>query len=366
MAGVVQQLRGRFQPQVSGTTRLCHSACADRCRASFVVDAQRKFACSLPAQLPRRCPCGSKRLRLQASLADALESTETNLNPLTRVEVLSEALPYLQKFHGKTVVIKYGGAAMKDPSLKQRVVDDLVLLYLVGIKPVLVHGGGPEINKWLERVGIEPNFKNGLRVTDEATMEVVEMVLTGKVNKSIVSLINTKTGSQGAGTSAVGMSGKDGKMIRARQINPDLGFVGEVVSVNSGLVQALLEQGCIPVIASVAEDSEGQTLNVNADTAAGELAASLKAEKLILMTDVPGVMVDPKDMSTLVREMTIGETRSLIDDGVISGGMIPKVECCIRSLAQGVAATHIVDGRLQHSLLLELLTDEGTGTMITA
>lgn len=319
-----------------------------------------------PSTLRTRLGNSSRRVCTTASVAEALANGSPDLDPLTRVEVLSEALPYLQKFHGKTVVIKYGGAAMKDPSLKQRVVDDLVLLYLVGIKPVLVHGGGPEINKWLERVGIEPNFKNGLRVTDEATMEVVEMVLTGKVNKSIVSLINTKTGSQNAGTSAVGMSGKDGKLIRARQINPDLGFVGEVVSVNSELVQAVLEQGSIPVIASVAEDNMGQTLNVNADTAAGELAASLKAEKLILMTDVPGVMIDPKDMDTLVREMTIGKTRSLIDEGIIAGGMIPKVECCIRSLAQGVSAAHIIDGRLQHSLLLELLTDEGTGTMITA
>ncbi|CAG9467544.1 unnamed protein product [Pedinophyceae sp. YPF-701] len=283
----------------------------------------------------------------------------TRLSAKQRVEVLSEALPYLQQFAGKTVVIKYGGAAMKDASLKAGVVSDIVLLSLVGINPVLVHGGGPAINSWLGKVGIEPNFKNGLRVTDAATMEVVEMVLVGSVNKSIVSLINT------AGGSAVGLSGKDGRVLRARQmVEKDIGYVGEVTSVDVSIINAIVADGHIPVLATVASDDSGQALNVNADTAAGEIAAALGAEKLILMTDVPGVMRDKDDVSTLFRNLKIRESRELIDEGIIAGGMIPKVQCCIRSLSQGVQAAHIIDGRESHSLLQELLTDEGVGTMI--
>eukprot|EP00850_Spirogloea_muscicola_P012134 SM000077S21608 [mRNA] locus=s77:496216:498115:+ [translate_table: standard] len=276
-----------------------------------------------------------------------------------RVDVLSEALPFIQRFQGKIVVVKYGGAAMKDPTLKDRVIKDLVLLSCVGLRPVLVHGGGPEINTWLTKIGIEPQFRNGLRVTDGPTMEVVEMVLVGKVNKSLVSLINR------AGGSSVGMCGKDAKLITARPTSLDLGFVGEIESIDTTIVKTLVDCGHIPVIASVAADKDGQAYNVNADTAAGEIAASLGAEKLILMTDVPGLMLDFHKPETLVRSVDIKGVRKLIDEGIVSGGMIPKVECCVRSLAQGVHATHIIDGRAPHSLLLEILTDEGKGTMIT-
>lgn len=249
---------------------------------------------------------------------------------------------------------------MKDESLKARVVSDLVLLSCVGINPVLVHGGGPEINIWLNKLGIEAQFKNGLRVTDAATMDVVEMVLGGRVNKSLVSLI------QQAGGAAVGLCGKDSDIIRARQmVEKDIGFVGEVTSVNPSLLQTLVADGYIPVVATVASDGNGQGLNVNADTAAGEIAASLRAEKLILMTDVPGVMRDKDDVSTKFASLSIRECKELEDEGIIAGGMIPKVACCIRSLSQGVGATHIIDGRAPHSLLLELTTTDGVGTMIT-
>jgi len=273
---------------------------------------------------------------------------------------LSEALPYLQRFSSKTIVVKYGGAAMSDSTLKEKVLSDVVLLSCVGIRIVLLHGGGPEINRWLDKVGLEARFHNGLRVTDEDTMEIVEAVLAGKVNKSIVSLINL------AGGKAVGLCGKDANIIQARQTSEkELGYVGDVTGVDPTLVEAIVEKGSIPVIASVASDESGQSLNVNADIAAGEIAASLGAEKLILMTDVPGVLRDKDDVSTLYRELNINTTRDLIDENVIAGGMIPKVECCVRSIAQGVQAAHIIDGRQPHSLLQEILTDEGVGTMIT-
>ncbi|GMH35216.1 hypothetical protein BSKO_03084 [Bryopsis sp. KO-2023] len=283
-----------------------------------------------------------------------------NLTAFERVSVLSEALPYLQRFAGRTIVVKYGGAAMKDPSLKQGVINDLVLLSCVGIRPVLVHGGGPEINGWLNKLGIESKFKNGLRVTDAPTMEVVEMVLGGRVNKSLVSLIQT------AGGKAVGLCGKDGGLIKGRQmVEKDIGFVGDVVNINSGLLSSVIRDGYIPVVATIAADDSGQGLNINADTAAGEIAASLGAEKLILMTDVPGILRDKDDASTKFAALTISGTRELKEEGVIAGGMIPKVECCVRCLAQGVTAAHIIDGRQKHSLLMELLTDEGVGTMIS-
>ena len=311
---------------------------------------------------------------------------------------------------------------MVDASLKAGVVNDLVLLSCVGIRPVLVHGGGPEINGWLKKLSIEAEFKNGLRVTDGTrsfffqppppfflfplrrggggklaffsfslsppplppshqtpplrppthphppthtphtgpTMDVVEMVLCGRVNKGLVTLI------QQAGGSAVGLCGKDAGLIAARQmVERDIGFVGDITSVAPALLRTLVESGYIPVVASVAADSRGQGLNVNADIAAGEIAAALSAEKLILMTDVPGVLRDKDDVSTKFAELSIADTRSLVGDGVIAGGMIPKVECCVRCLAQGVRAAHIIDGRAKHSLLMELLTDEGVGTMIT-
>jgi len=295
-----------------------------------------------------------------APSAGTLESAISHFSAFDRVSVLSEALPYLQRFHGKTVVIKYGGAAMKDETLKARVVSDLVLLSCVGIRPVMVHGGGPEINTWLGRLGIEPVFKNGLRVTDADTMDVVEMVLGARVNKSLVTLI------QQAGGRAVGLCGKDSNTLIARQmIEKDIGFVGEVTQVNGELIKTLVSDDYIPVLASVASDGAGQALNVNADTAAGEIAAALKAEKLILMTDVPGVLRDKDDPTTKYAALSIRECNELVDAGIIAGGMIPKTDCCIRCLSQGVRATHIIDGRQPHSLLMELLTDEGVGTMIT-
>lgn len=279
----------------------------------------------------------------------------------TRVRVLSEALPYIQQFTGRTVVVKYGGAAMKDGSLKDKVIRDVVFLSCVGLRPVVVHGGGPEINSWLGKLGIEPQFKNGLRVTDAATMDVVEMVLVGRVNKELVSLINR------AGGKAVGLCGKDANLIKARPEGREgIGFVGEVSSVDIKLLESLVNSGYIPIVSSVAADDTGQAYNINADTVAGEIAAALGAEKLILLTDTSGILKDYKDPSTLIAKLDIQEARTLIDTGIVAGGMIPKVTCCVRSLAQGVRAAHIIDGRIPHALLLEIFTDEGIGSMIVA
>ena len=278
-----------------------------------------------------------------------------------RVQVLSEALPYIQQFANRTVVIKYGGAAMKNNQLKEKVLRDIVFLSSVGVRPVVVHGGGPEINSWLSKLGIEPEFKDGLRVTDAATMDVVEMVLVGRVNKELVDLINR------AGALAVGICGKDGNTIQARHVGKeDIGFVGEVSSVEPKLVETLVNSGYVPVISSVAADERGQPHNINADTVAGELAAALGAEKLILLTDTPGILENYQDPSTLITQLDIKEARELIGQGIVSGGMIPKVNCCIRSLAQGVGAAHIIDGRVPHALLLEIFTDKGIGSMIVA
>ncbi len=279
-----------------------------------------------------------------------------------RVRILSEALPYIQKFRGRTIVVKYGGAAMKDSSLKEKVIRDVVFMASVGIRPVVVHGGGPEINSWLGKLNIEPQFKDGLRVTDAETMDVVEMVLVGRVNKELVALINR------AGGAAVGLCGKDGSLVTARPrvANSDIGFVGEVSNIKPDLVRSLVEAGYIPVISSVAADDRGQAYNINADTVAGELAASLSAEKLILLTDTPGIMRDFHDPTTLIPELDIQQARALIADGIVAGGMIPKVTCCVQSLAQGVKAAHILDGRQPHSLLLEIFSDMGIGTMMVA
>jgi acetylglutamate kinase len=277
----------------------------------------------------------------------------------TRVRVLSEALPYIQQFAGRTVVIKYGGAAMKDSNLKDNVIRDIVFLACIGVRPVVVHGGGPEINAWLGKLGIEPQFKDGLRVTDAPTMDVVEMVLVGRVNKELVALINQ------AGAKAVGLCGKDANLIKARPVDREnVGFVGEVMSVDSSLVESLVSNGYVPVISSVAADENGQAHNINADTVAGEIAAALGAEKLILLTDTPGILEDYQDPSTLLYKLGIQEARDLISQGIVGGGMIPKVACCVRSLAQGVRAAHIIDGRIPHALLLEIFTDDGIGSMI--
>jgi acetylglutamate kinase len=290
---------------------------------------------------------------------------DTHISPQDRVQVLTEALPYLQRFAGKTIVIKYGGAAMVEERLRVQVIKDIVFLATVGIKPVVVHGGGPEINSWLTRLNIPVQFVDGLRVTDAATMEVVEMVLAGKVNKSIVQLINQEGGS------AVGLCGRDGSIVEARRYNtnadqPDIGFVGDIQSINPKLLRSLLKDGHIPVLSSVASDVTGQAYNINADTMAGELAAALDAEKLILLTDTAGILKDRQDPLSLIRRMDIYRARHLIETGIVGGGMIPKVQCCVRALAQGVRAAHIVDGRQMHALLLEIFTNEGIGSMLIA
>ena len=276
-----------------------------------------------------------------------------------RVSVLSEALPYIQRFSGRTVVVKYGGAAMVREDLRDAIFRDLALLACVGVQPVVVHGGGPEINHWLARVGIEARFRDGLRITDEATMDVVEMVLVGKVNKQIVNGLNQ------VGGRAVGLCGSDGNLIQARTHGDgSLGLVGDVAAVNCAVIKPLLEGGYIPVISSVAPDSHGKVHNINADTVAGELAAALEAEKLVLLTDTSGILQDRQDPESLIRQLSLTEARDLIGSGVVNGGMIPKTECCIRALAQGVAAAHIVDGRIPHALLLEVFTKAGIGTMV--
>nr|AIA20103.1 acetylglutamate kinase [Neoporphyra perforata] len=276
-----------------------------------------------------------------------------------RVKVLSEALPYIQQFSSRIIVIKYGGAAMKNQKLKDQVISDLVFLSFIGLRPILVHGGGPEINFWLDRLKILPKFDNGVRVTDQPTMDIVEMVLVGRVNKDLVATINKQGGK------SVGLSGKDGLLITPRPSGKaSLGFVGEVQSVDTKLLKILINNNYIPVIASVASDKQGQSYNINADTVAGEVAAALNAEKLILLTDTPGILRNSSDSTTLISHLNIKQARDLTQTEVISGGMIPKVNCCIRSLAQGVASAHILDGRIDHALLLEILTDQGIGSML--
>lgn len=282
----------------------------------------------------------------------------TNDALVHKAEVLIEALPYIRTFFGKTFVIKYGGSAMTDPALKKAVMLDIILLKYVGVNPVVVHGGGPEISAWMAKVGKEPKFVDGLRVTDEETMEIVQMVLAGKVNKEIVSLLNRYGGK------AIGLSGHDGNLIISRQHAGNLGYVGEVETINSDLLHLLNKEGYIPVIASIGAGFDGESYNINADAVAGDLASSLKADKLIMLTDVEGIFADEKDPSSLISSLEIQRARHMIREGRISGGMIPKVEACITALENGVARTHIVDGRSKHSLLLEIFTDQGIGTMV--
>lgn len=276
-----------------------------------------------------------------------------------KASILVEALPYIQKFYGKIVVIKYGGHAMVDAELKESVMRDIVLMRYVGMLPVLVHGGGPEVTAMLQRLGKESKFINGLRVTDEETMEVAEMVLE-KINKEIVSRLNFNGGK------AVGLSGKDAKLIVARKKKEekDLGLVGEVVQVNPQIINSLLQEGYIPVIAPIGVGEEGESYNLNADHVAGELAASLGAAKLVLLTDVEGVFVTAGEEKRLLSVLKAEEFAELVAAGVISGGMIPKVACCLRALEGGVGSTHIIDGRIPHAILLEIFTNEGIGTMV--
>ena len=275
-----------------------------------------------------------------------------------RAEILVEALPYIKKYNGKILVIKYGGNAMINEDLKQQVMEDLVLLHLIGIKAVLVHGGGPEITDMLKKIGKEATFVNGLRVTDEETVEVVQMVLAGKINKTLVKLLEAKGGK------AMGISGIDGAMIQCKVKNPELGYVGEITNVNVQPIADLLEKDYIPVISTVGSDLDGHTYNVNADTAAAYIAGALQAERLITMTDITGVMMDPKDPESLIPCIDLKDIRNLFDEGVISGGMVPKIQCCVDAIKHGVKKVTILDGRVPHAILMEILTDEGAGTMV--
>ena len=282
----------------------------------------------------------------------------TNFSNSERAEVLTAALPYIKKYSGKTVVIKYGGNAMINEELKQQVMEDIALLWLIGVKVVLVHGGGPEISDTMKKLGKEAMFIDGLRVTDKETVDIVQMVLAGKINKALVNLIQMKGGH------AVGLSGIDGGILEAKVKDERLGFVGEITKVRPQPIQDLLEKNYIPVVSTVASDRQGNTFNINGDTAAAYLAGSLGAERLIMMTDIAGILRDKDDPSTLIPHITVSEARKLYDEGIISGGMIPKVDCCIEALEHGVNNVVIMDGRIPHSILMELLTDEGAGTMV--
>ncbi len=275
-----------------------------------------------------------------------------------RAQVIVHALPYIQKYKDKIIVVKYGGNAMINEELKDSVMRDIVLLSLIGIKVVLVHGGGPEITDMLAKVGKKTEFVNGLRVTDKESVEIVQMVLAGKINKNLVNLLSVQGGK------AIGLSGIDGQMIMAQPKDPALGFVGDITDVNPQIIFDVLDKGYIPVISTVACDAEGNTYNVNADTAAAKIAGALSAESLISMTDISGILRDKDDPDSLISTICVSDTHELISDGVINGGMIPKVECCTEAIRRGVKKVFIIDGRVPHSLLIETLTDEGMGTML--
>ncbi len=278
---------------------------------------------------------------------------------VTRATVLAEALPYIQKYYGKTVVVKYGGNAMISEELRNAVISDIILLNLVGVHVVVVHGGGPEISEMLKKVGKESRFVDGLRYTDEETMDIVQQVLCGKVNKNLVATLNR------LGGQAIGLCGMDAGLFEAKMLNEKYGLVGEIVQVNPAPVQDSLKEGYIPVVSTVAQGVDGENAyNINADTAAAKLAVALKAEKLILLTDVRGLLRDPKDESTLIPVVELSQVPELVKDGVIQGGMIPKVDCCVEAVRSGVKNTIILDGRIPHSILIELLSDEGIGTML--
>mgnify|MGYP000152991204 CR=1 FL=1 len=281
------------------------------------------------------------------------------VSAMEKAEILVEALPYIKDFYGRKVVIKYGGAAMTDCDLKQKVMQDIVLMKFVGMHPIVVHGGGPEINQMLTRLNISSQFINGLRVTTQETMEIVEMVLGGKVNKEIVSGITS------AGGKAIGISGKDGNLIEAQAIDKEkLGFVGEVKCINPQIIETVIENGYIPVIAPIGRGSQNESYNINADLAASAIAVAMKADKLVLLTDVPGLLRDPDDTESLISVLKVSEIDDYIKQGIIAGGMLPKVKCCMESVLGGVGRTHIIDGRLPHSILLEIFTNQGIGTMV--
>lgn len=278
---------------------------------------------------------------------------------IQRAEVLTQALPYIKRYNGKIVVVKYGGNAMVNEQLKQQVMEDIALLWLIGVKVVLVHGGGPEINELMNKLGKKAEFVDGLRVTDKETVDIVQMVLAGKVNKTLVNLIEMKGGK------AMGISGMDGRLIESKIKDERLGYVGEITKIHINPVLDLLEKGYIPVISTVGCDREGNAYNINGDTAAAHIAGALGAERLIMMTDIAGILLDKDDPDTLIAQLSVSEAKKLYSNGVISGGMIPKVDCCIEALEHGVKNVIIMDGRVPHSILMEILTDEGAGTMVT-
>ena len=278
--------------------------------------------------------------------------------PADKAAVLVEALPYIRKFMGATVVVKYGGNAMTDASLARRFAEDVVLMQAVGMRPVVVHGGGPQISALMERLGMVPEFRDGLRVTDADSLDVARMVLVGKVNRDIVSAVNVH------GPLAVGLSGEDAGLILASARNPDLGFVGDVEAVNAGIIERLLAEDLIPVVSTIGADVEGQAYNINADTVAGAIAEALGAEKLVYLTDVEGLLADVDDPSSLISRIDAKTLQELVDSGVLSGGMIPKIAACVHAVENGVGSAHILDGRIDHVLLLEVFTDSGIGTMI--
>lgn len=282
-----------------------------------------------------------------------------NFSNAERAEVLTQALPYIKRYVGKVIVVKYGGNAMINESLKKQVMEDIVLLWLIGVKVVLVHGGGPEINDLMNKLGKKAEFVDGLRVTDKETVDIVEMVLAGKVNKTLVNLLQMNGGK------AMGVSGMDGRLIEAKMKDKRLGYVGEITRVNIAPVEDLLEKGYIPVISTIGCDKKGNTYNINGDTAAAFIAGALKAERLIMMTDIAGVLMDKDDPSTLIPELTVEDAQNLKEEGIIAGGMIPKVDCCVEAINRGVENVTIMDGRVAHSILMELLTAEGAGTMVT-
>ena len=277
---------------------------------------------------------------------------------MERAEVLVQALPNIKKYSGKTVVIKYGGNAMINEDLKQQVMEDICLLWLIGVKVVLIHGGGPEISETMKKFGKKSEFVNGLRVTDKETVDIVQMVLAGKVNKTLVNLLQMKGGH------AVGLSGIDGGILEAVMKDEALGYVGEITKIRTQPITDLLEKNYIPVISTIASDRQGNTFNINGDTAAASIAGALKAECLIMMTDIAGLLRDKDDPSTLIPMVTVSEAKKLFEEGIISGGMIPKVDCCIEAIEKGVTHVVMMDGRVPHSILMELLTDEGAGTMV--
>lgn len=283
-----------------------------------------------------------------------------NITNAQRAEILTQALPYIQNYYNKIIVVKYGGNAMVSEDLKQQVMEDVVLLSLIGVKVVLVHGGGPEITDMLSRLGKKTEFVNGLRVTDKETVEIAQMVLAGKVNKSLVNLLSVKGGK------AMGISGMDGHLIEAEMKDPELGYVGRITNINIDPIADLLEKGYIPVVSTIGCDRDGNVYNVNADTAASYIAGAMRAECLISMTDITGVLQDKNNPDSLISMIDLADAKALIESGIVAGGMIPKVECCVDAIRRGVKKVFIMDGRVPHSILIETLTDEGAGTMFVA